>query len=72
LESRTNSVRAETFGMANDRPQPADYDGDNRTDVAVFRPSEGNWYVLRSSDRQLRSVTFGTSGDIPVASLYRY
>src|SRR5206468_2852945 len=23
----------------------ADFDGDGRTDVSVFRPSEGNWYI---------------------------
>ncbi len=27
----------------------ADFDGDARTDISVFRPSEGNWYVNRSS-----------------------
>jgi hypothetical protein len=26
----------------------ADFDGDGRTDVSVFRPSEGNWYVTES------------------------
>ena len=27
----------------------ADFDGDGRTDVSVFRPSEGNWYLGRST-----------------------
>ena len=27
----------------------ADFDGDGRTDLSVFRPSEGNWYVNRST-----------------------
>lgn len=26
----------------------ADFDGDGRTDVSVFRPSEGNWYLNQS------------------------
>lgn len=28
----------------------ADFDGDNRTDVSVYRGSEGNWYLNRSTD----------------------
>jgi hypothetical protein len=27
----------------------ADFDGDGRTDLSVFRPSEGNWYINRST-----------------------
>ena len=27
------------------QPQPADFDGDNKADVAVFRQTDGNWYV---------------------------
>ena len=27
----------------------ADFDGDGKTDLSVFRPSEGNWYLQRST-----------------------
>jgi glucose/arabinose dehydrogenase len=45
----------------------ADFDGDLRTDVSVFRPSDGTWNVLNSSDQSIRSVGLGQQGDIPVA-----
>ena len=72
LGSASNALRVENFGTPTDRTQPADYDGDGRTDVAVWRENEGIWYVLRSSDRQVSSVRWGMSGDVPVNSIYRY
>ncbi len=43
----------------------AKYDGDNRTDIALFRPSDGKWYVLRSSDGSVQAMHFGLNGDVP-------
>ena len=31
-----------------DRPLPYDYDGDGRTDMAVWRPDTGEWIVINS------------------------
>jgi hypothetical protein len=43
----------------------ADFDGDGTTDVAVFRPSDGGWYV------EGHDVVFlGLNGDIPVPGDY--
>ncbi len=44
----------------------ADFDGDLRTDVSVFRPSTGVWYVLNSSNSTVRIQQFGLNGDIAV------
>lgn len=42
----------------------ADFDGDGRTDLSVFRPSDGNWYVSRSSDSGYQVTAWGLSTDI--------
>jgi hypothetical protein len=42
-----------------------DYNGDGMVDIAVFRPSEGAWYVQGQP-----LVLWGTSGDIPVPGDY--
>jgi hypothetical protein len=34
----------------------------------VFRPSTGDWYVLRSSDNSFFGIHFGLAGDIPAAA----
>lgn len=42
----------------------SDFDGDDRTDLSIFRQSTGEWYVENSSDNGQSSVPWGTVGDI--------
>ena len=51
--------------MNGDIPVAGNYDEDGKTDIAIFRPSDGYWYVLRSSDGTFRALPFGLNGDIP-------
>jgi hypothetical protein len=44
---------------------PADFNGDHKADVALFRQSNGTWYVNGQG-----SYPYGQSGDIPVPADY--
>lgn len=47
----------------------ADFDGDGKTDVSVYRPSDGNWY-LKPSSGGITAFTWGVSTDEPVPGDY--
>ena len=60
-------VRKIAFGAGPAAP-PADFDGDGLSDIGVFRPSNGVWYVSHSS-AGTSAVTWGTPpGDVPAAA----
>lgn len=46
-------------------PVPADYDGDGKADLAVWRRDDGTWYILQSSNGALNSQQWGSTEDIP-------
>ena len=55
-----------------DVPVPADYDGDNKMDIGVFRQTTGTWVLHLSRTNGTRTVTWGapTLGDVPVPADY--
>jgi hypothetical protein len=51
------------WGASTDQPAPGDYDGDGKTDFAIFRPSANQWWIVKSSDNSSYAVAFGSAGD---------
>ena len=54
------------FGRAFDVVTPADYDGDGKTDLSIFRPSTGDWWWQSSLDGNVHSIHWGSDFDTPM------
>jgi Tol biopolymer transport system component len=58
-----NELVAVPWGTFGDEPLRGDFDGDGRMDASVFRPSDGVWYILQSSNAQPRYAYSGVPSD---------
>jgi hypothetical protein len=52
INSPNGSITHGGWGVpgAGDIPVPGDYDGDGKTDIAIWRATTGDWWILNSSN----------------------
>src|SRR5262249_27628906 len=56
------------WGLSSDYHVPADYDGDGKADIAVFR--DGTWFIKKSASDVDAAISWGIWGDKPVPQDY--
>ena len=70
-EERQDTRRIANLGGPNDTPVPADYDGDGKANIAVWKPATGEWCVQNYKGQQQASFQWGQvmgQDDTPVPS----
>jgi glucose/arabinose dehydrogenase len=76
LRSSNSTLLSQQWGLSGDFANViADYDGDKKTDFAVYREGasagqQSFFYYIRSVDGATVTVAWGTNGDVPVLGDY--
>ena len=68
----TWTARSQYWGDPEDQPVPGDYDGDGRTDIAIWRPGTGTWWIINSRTVTVWSHKLGKREDLPVANTQQF
>ena len=70
--STATVIAGRGWGISIDTPLTADFDGDGRNDLAVYRGATGQWFVAGSAGSLFISQTWGAPslGDVPIPADY--
>jgi (2Fe-2S) ferredoxin len=63
LNNPAGNITYLPWGTTGDRPMRGDFDGDGKSDAAIFRPSDSLWYIRLSSTSALRVDNWGLATD---------
>jgi len=66
----SSQLQSLSWGASGDEFVAADFDGDAKGEIAIFRPSSGEWWFIRSSDNVVNVARWGVNGDKPVPADY--
>jgi len=59
-----NISDAPVAGLAIAKNKRADFDGDGKSDISVWRPDTGVWYIINSSNSSYSILNFGLATDV--------
>jgi hypothetical protein len=69
LRSDGLGIMSKEFGVtADDYLTQGDYDGDGKTEIAVWRKTDGMFYIHNLTTQVTWQAQWGTTGDLPVAA----
>ncbi len=69
IQRSTDGYYTQNWGEAGDTPAPADYDGDGKADLAVWRPDDSIFYSINSSNGHWQEIDMDQPGE-PVCTDY--